>query len=142
MSMKYLLTFLLNAISLSIFCQNSPAGIWKTVDDQSGKEKSYVEIYMKNDSYFAKVVKLLPGATTQICNDCPGDKKGKNLVGLDIMWNMSKYKNYWSNGQIVDPKNGKVYSCSMWLKSPDELEVRGYFGISLLGRTQSWYRVK
>jgi uncharacterized protein (DUF2147 family) len=117
-------------------------GVWKTIDDKTGEPKSHVEIYKKGNKYFGKVVKLLPTATTKICNDCPGDKKGKSLIDLDILWDMKDYKDYWSYGKIVDPADGKVYKCNISLEGNDMLKVRGYIGFSLLGRTQTWYRVK
>ncbi|KXK37214.1 MAG: DUF2147 domain-containing protein [Saprospiraceae bacterium] len=120
----------------------SPLGIWKTVDDESGKEKSYVEIFEKNGKLYGKVVKLLEGATTDVCTACKGTKKGKKLVGMEILWDLSKSGKVWDDGTIMDPKNGKEYSCKIELEGQDKLKVRGYLGFSLLGRTQTWFRVK
>lgn len=121
---------------------NRVLGKWKTVDDTDGRTKSIVELYMKDGKLFAKVVELLPAATTKVCVNCPGEKSGKSLIEMDIVWNMSPDGNQWSGGQIVDPKNGKVYSCQISLESEEKLKVRGFIGFSLLGRTQVWYRVK
>lgn len=117
-------------------------GTWKTIDDKTGEPKSHVEIYKKGGKYFGKIVKLLPAATTTICNDCPGDKNNKSLMNLDIVWDMKDYKDYWSYGRIVDPADGKVYKCNISMDGNDKLKVRGYIGFSLIGRTQTWYRVK
>lgn len=117
-------------------------GIWKNIDDVSGQAKSHIELYLKDGKLFGKVIELLPAATTTICNDCPGEKAGKSLIGMDIVWNMLPKAKGWESGQIVDPKNGKVYNCFMELETPDRLNVRGYVGISLFGRSQYWYRVK
>jgi len=125
-----------NLISQSI------TGVWETIDDKTGDPKSHVEIYKKGTKYYGKVVKLLPGATTKVCNDCPGDKKGKSLINLDILWDMKTDDDQLSGGQIVDPADGKVYRCKISLESKNKLAVRGYIGISLLGRTQYWKRVK
>ena len=122
--------------------QSSPVGIWQTIDDETGEPKSHVEVYLKNGLYYGKVVKLLPAATTDKCINCPGDKKDKPLIGLDILWDMKPYKDYWSYGRIVDPKDGDVYKCSIWLEGDDTLKVRGYIGVSMIGRTQTWQRVK
>ena len=119
----------------------SPVGIWKTVDDKTNEPKSHVEIYEKNGKYFGKVVKLLPKATTKVCIDCPGDKNGKSLINMDILWDLKDHKDYWSYGKIVDPADGKVYKCSIWLDGENSLKVRGYIGISAIGRNQTWYRV-
>ncbi len=122
--------------------QSSPLGIWQTIDDESGEPKSQVEIYQKNDLIYGKVVKLLPAATTDKCNNCPGDKKDQSLIGMDILWELRPYGDYWSYGRIVDPKDGDVYKCSIWLDGTDKLKVRGYLGLSMIGRTQIWHRVK
>jgi uncharacterized protein (DUF2147 family) len=117
-------------------------GVWKTIDDESGEPKSHVKIYEKDGKMFGRVVKLLPKATTDVCIDCPGDKKGKSLYDIDIIWDMEKDGDTWDDGEIVDPANGKVYSCKIALDGNDKLKVRGYFGFSFIGRTQIWYRVK
>ena len=124
-----------------VFGQNL-LGVWKTIDDKTGEPKSHVQIYQKGNKYFGKVVKLLPAATTKVCIDCPGDKNGKSLYDIDIIWDMETYKDYWSYGRIVDPADGKVYKCNISMDGKDKLKVRGYIGFSLLGRTQVWYRVE
>lgn len=134
----FLLTFL---FTVSGFGQDI-LGTWKTIDDKTGEPKSHVKIYKKGNKYFGKVVKLLPAATTTVCVDCPGDKNGKSLIEMDILWDMKDYKDYWSYGRIVDPADGKVYKCNVSMDGKDKLKVRGYIGFSLLGRTQIWYRVK
>ena len=139
--LSILFFFLALLLSVNGFGQGL-LGVWKTIDDKTGDPKSHVEIYKKGNKYYGKVVKLLPGATTKTCIDCPGDKKGKSLIDLDILWDMKDYKDYWSYGKIVDPADGKVYKCNISLEGNDMLKVRGYIGFSLLGRTQTWYRVK
>ena len=116
-------------------------GIWETIDDITGKAKSNVEIYEKSGKIYGKVIKLLPGAAVTTCNNWPGEKNGKSLIGMDILWEFKPYKDYWSYGQVVDPKNGKIYSGNIWLEG-DNLKLRGYIGISLIGRSQIWHKVK
>jgi uncharacterized protein (DUF2147 family) len=137
--LSLLIVFMLGASN--VFSQDL-LGIWQTIDDKTGDPKSHVEIYKKGDKYFGKVVKLLPAATTKVCVDCPGDKKGKSLYDIDIVWDMKDYKDYWSYGKIVDPGDGSVYKCNISMDGMDKLKVRGYMGISILGRTQTWHRVK
>lgn len=120
----------------------SPVGIWKNLDDEDGREKSHIEIYELNGKLRGKVVKLLPAATLTHCEACTGANKGKSLVGMDILWDMTKTGNVWENGEILDPKKGKVYSCKLELDGKDKLKVRGFVGVSMFGRTQTWYRVK
>ena len=129
-----------------LFCMISAnaqiIGKWKTVDDEDGVEKSIVEIYEKNGKLQGRVDKLLPAATVTHCAACPGDLKNKPLVGMEILVDLTKNSTGGEDGEILDPKSGKWYSCYMELVSPDKLKLRGYIGISVLGRTQYWYRVK
>ena len=120
----------------------SPVGVWKNLDDEDGKEKSHIEIYQQNGKFRGKVVKLLPAATVTKCNSCKGDKKGKDLLGMDILWDMKETGKVWDGGQILDPKNGKEYNCKIECDGTEKLKVRGYVGVSIFGRTQVWYKVK
>lgn len=140
---KLISTSFLLLLGLFIYAQ-SPIGTWKTIDDETGKEKSYVEIY-KNDSgnLEGKVIKILtPGHEDRKCTECKGNKKNKPIVGLVIIRDMEKDGDTWKNGHILDPENGKEYKCKMTMKDEDTLDVRGYIGFSLIGRTQTWYRVE
>ena len=132
--------FFLSLFASTVLVAQSPVGLWKTIDDNTGDVKSHVEVYKKNGKFYGKVVKLTAAATTDICIDCPGDKNGANLIDLDILWDLKPYRDYWSYGKIVDPANGKVYKCSVWLED-NELKVRGYIGFSLIGRTQTWKKI-
>ncbi|HRH99986.1 MAG TPA: DUF2147 domain-containing protein [Saprospiraceae bacterium] len=140
---KFLLMFFTALICCNYTsAQTSPEGIWRTVDDATKQPKSHVQIEKRNGKYYGKIIQLLEGATTKVCGPCPGDRKGKSLEGMEILWDLSPYENYWSYGGIIDPKTGKIYKCSVWLEGQDKLIVRGYIGISLLGRSQTWERVK
>ncbi|MCB0661228.1 MAG: DUF2147 domain-containing protein [Saprospiraceae bacterium] len=143
MKKSFLTFFSLLVFAVMLTAQNSPVGIWKTVDDETGDAKSHVEIYESNGKYYGKVVKLLKAATTTVCNECPGNKKGKPIEGMVIIDNLEPYKYYWANGEILDPKTGKVYGCSAWYENEDynTLYVRGKHWTGLF-RTQTWYRVK
>ncbi len=127
--------------SLAAFSQ-SIVGVWKTIDDETGEPKSHVKIYEKDGKFYGRVIKLLPAAVTDVCNDCPGDKNGKSLYDIDILWDMKPYEDYWSYGRIVNPANGKVYRCNLSLDGNDKLNVRGYIGFSLFGKSQTWLRVE
>ena len=119
----------------------SYVGTWKTVDDKTGKEKSYVQIYeTKSGKLQGKVVKILtPGKENAKCDDCTGENKGKPIMNMVIMWGLEKDG---TGGHILDPNNGKQYKCKISLKDKNTLDVRGYLGVSLLGRTQTWTRVE
>ena len=132
-------TMLLFSFFISTSVAQSVVGVWKTVDDETGEEKSQVEIYEKNGKYYGKIIKLLNASTTK-CDNCSGDRKGKPLVGLEILWDMKKSGSTWKNGEIFSPTKDKTYSCKMWLEGDDKLKVRGY--VALFYRTQTWHRIK
>lgn len=138
---KKFIFFILLLVVQQSFGQ-SPVGIWKNIDDEDGKEKSHIEIYEKNGKLYGKVIKLLQAATITKCNECKGERKGKPLIGMDILWGITKSANKWDNGEILDPKSGKIYSCKLELDGNDKLKVRGYLGFAMIGRTQTWYKVK
>jgi len=122
----------------------SPAGKWKTIDDKTGKPASIVEIAEVNGELQGKVTTVFspPSDTpTPICDLCSGDRKNKPVIGMTIMWGLKRNGAAYSGGQILDPDNGKTYRCNVTLvDGGKKLEVRGYIGISLLGRTQTWLR--
>ncbi len=137
----FLLPFML-LFALFATAQDNILGVWKTIDDETGEPKSHVEIYKGDDGMiYGKVIKLLPAASVSTCNGCPGSMAGKSLIGLDILTGLKPYKDYYSYGIITDPDGGKQYKCNV-TPAGDKLEVRGYIGFSLLGRTQIWHRVK
>lgn len=139
---KLILSSLVFLFGVLAYAQ-SPVGTWKTIDDKTGNEKSYVQIYeASNGTLEGKVVKILtPGKENAKCDDCKGALKGKPINGLVIVKGMKKDGDEYTGGNILDPNNGKEYKCKMKLKDKNTLDVRGFLGISLLGRTQTWYRV-
>lgn len=122
--------------------ENSPVGIWKTIDHVSGEPKSHVEIYMSGNELKAKVVKLLEVPEDTICTKCPGNKRNKPVMGMVILEGMTKNNDKYSGGIIMDPKDGKEYKCQLWLEDNNRLSVRGYVGMVAFGRTQVWERIK
>lgn len=140
--MKNFLTALVLVLAVSISAQaQSIVGKWKTIDDNTGKEKSIIEIYEKGGKYYGKVTKLLnPSKADPKCDNCTGTDKGKPIVGLVIIKDLEKKGNEYSGGKITDPESGKEYKCTVKLNGTDKLDVRGYVGISLLGRTQTWQK--
>lgn len=120
-------------------------GRWKTIDDKTGNPKSIVEIFQDGNTFKARVAELIsPKEPNPLCKECPGDKKGKPVLGIEMMWDMKETKpgEEWADGHIMDPENGKVYKCRLRIRENGEkLDVRGYIGFSLLGRTQTWLRV-
>jgi uncharacterized protein (DUF2147 family) len=120
----------------------SIVGKWKTIDDETGEAKSIVELFLKSGKMYAKVVEVLDVANkNSLCQKCSGEDKNKPILGLTIIKGLSKEGAEYTSGEILDPKNGKLYKCTISLESKDKLKVRGYIGFSLLGRTQYWHRV-
>ncbi|MFA4869782.1 MAG: DUF2147 domain-containing protein [Pedobacter sp.] len=140
------LTFilLLTVISVAAFPQNKDAIIGKWINSSG---EAHVEITKRGDRYFGKIVWLKEpkdekgNNKTDIKN--PDESlKSKPILGLEILKNFIFEDGKWTNGKIYDPKSGKNYSCNMTLKSNDILNMRGYVGVSLLGRSETWKRVK
>ncbi len=138
-----LLTVLSLLISTVCLTAQSPIGIWKTIDDNTGEAKSHVEIYEQGGKTYGKIVKLLQKDPDTKCKECTGAKKNQPLIGLVIVENLKKVKDYWGKGIIMDPENGKEYGCSIWFEDGknEELKVRGKHWTGIY-RTQTWYKVK
>lgn len=131
--------FLIFQISFS----QTVIGRWKTIDDETGKEKGVVEIYEKNGKVYGKIVEIIEKEhRDKKCILCEGEDKNKPVLGLTFIKGLKKDGKEYNGGQVLDPKNGKIYKCYILLIEKDKLKIRGYIGISLFGRTQYWYRVK
>ncbi len=135
------------AASIAAFAAEAagPVGTWKTVDDNTGKAKAHVEIREKGGVLYGKITKLIsPEVPNPLCDKCSDHQKDKPVLGMQILWGLKKSGNAeWSDGYILDPENGKVYRCKITLSGGGAtLEVRGYLGFSLLGRTQKWSRIR
>lgn len=116
-------------------------GKWKTIDDETGKEKGVVEIFERNGKIFGRIIDILDiEHRHHKCEKCEGEEKNKPILGLTIIKGMKKNGNEYEGGKVLDPKNGKSYQCKIYLDGKDKLIVRGYIGISLLGRSQTWVR--
>ena len=143
--MKFLSLLLFLSISSLGFSQ-SVKGKWVTIDDETGEKKSIVEVFVKdNGKLYGKVVKLYRKPTEDqdpVCKECEDDRKGKKVLGMEIIRDLEQDDEEWEDGTICDPKNGKVYDCKLWLDEDDanKLQVRGY--IAFFYRTQTWIRYK
>lgn len=133
------------ASAVALAQADSPAGVWRTVDDKTGKERSFIRITESGGVFEGKVEKLLNRQPDDdpdgLCRKCEGERKDKPIVGMTILWGLKKDGDQFSGGEILDPKNGKVYRAKMKLVDGGrKLEVRGFIGVSLLGRSQTWLR--
>ncbi|CAD6558794.1 DUF2147 domain-containing protein [Paraburkholderia sabiae] len=136
---------LLLAGAASAFAQaDTPVGTWQTIDDHTGQPKALVQISQDaNGALSGKVIKGL-GANDQPdrrCTACTDARKDQPILGMTIISDMKKDGDNWDGGQILDPENGKLYKCKMHVEDGGQkLVVRGYIGVSLLGRSQTWVR--
>lgn len=139
---------LLLATTLALAQSMTPAGLWKTVDDNTKKEKSLVRIVESNGVYTGKVEKIIdPDAPKDaVCKDCTDERKDKPILGMTIIRDIKvdpDDKAVFGGGEILDPNNGKVYKVKLTVSDKGaRLDVRGYIGVPMLGRTQTWSRVE
>jgi uncharacterized protein (DUF2147 family) len=143
---KTLATLTLLAAAALAHAQSTPVGLWKTIDDETKTEKSYVRITDAGGVLGGKVEKIIdPTKQDDKCDKCTDDRKDKPKLGMTIVEGVKKHADeaYWDGGTILDPNNGKVYKVRMTPKDGGKsLDVRGYIGMPLLGRTQTWIRVE
>ncbi|MDR3478682.1 MAG: DUF2147 domain-containing protein [Gammaproteobacteria bacterium] len=124
----------------------SPVGYWKTIDDVTGKPKSIMQISEQSDgSLNGRIVKIWPKPgkdINEVCEACEGEKHNQRIVGMVILTGLKQGETQWEGGEILDPSTGKTYHCNMRVvDNGAKLNVHGYIGFSLLGRTQTWLRV-
>lgn len=126
------------------FAQDSPLGRWRSIDDATGKPKAVIEIVEAGDGTLsARIVKLLDlkDGPNPLCDQCRGRRHNQPMVGMTIAWGLKAGRGQWEGGRILDPENGKEYAVKMTpVDGGRKLEVRGFLGFALLGRTQVWLR--
>lgn len=143
---RVIVSMLLGAMSwTAAWAQVTPAGLWRTIDDETGKERSMVRISEQAGEFQGVVEKIFrqpQDNPDNLCEKCEGELKNKPVLGMRIMWALKKKSDTkYEGGSILDPNNGKTYRCKITiLENGRKLEVRGYIGISLLGRSQIWLR--
>ena len=146
MMSKQLISALLLSAMTSFAFANDIAGLWQTIDDKTGAPKGQVEIRQEADgTYVGKIVKITPRAgytPKTTCVDCPAPYTNKPILGLDVLTGLKHSSgNNYTGGRILDPNTGKVYSMKAKLStSGKRLTLRGYVGVSVLGRNQVWIR--
>lgn len=127
------------------WAQASPAGLWKTIDDDGKTEKSLVKISESGGVFTGAVDTVFDKSkSAAVCTKCDGDRKDKPIIGLQIIRGVkADGDNNWAGGSIMDPVTGKEYKVKMSLKDGGKkLDVRAFIGIAALGRTQTWVRAE
>ena len=133
----------LTALSVSA-AQASPAGLWKTIDDETGEARSLVRVTVNDGVLSGSVEKILDASKADaLCEACEGELKNQPIVGMTIIRDMRFEDDQFEGGTILDPNNGKTYKAIIWLdEDAQKLNVRGYIGLPLLGRSQVWLRAE
>jgi uncharacterized protein (DUF2147 family) len=138
--------FVLNSAAVACAQQLTPklqnaVGHWQVVNSD-GTPGGKVETYIENDKLFGRVTEVRPGRTPHdLCDKCSGGYKNQLILGMIIMRNFHSDGDDWVDGTVVDPENGKEYKGKIWAVDKDNLRMRGFIGISLLGRTENWTRI-
>ena len=120
---------------------DSPVGLWRSIDDETKQAKALIRIVEQGGALIGRIEKVLTDKADAVCDLCPDDRKGKPVQGMTILTGLKKDGDEWTGGEILDPNNGKLYRAKAKLADGGrKLDVRGFIGIALVGRTQTWLR--
>lgn len=141
--MNYKILFFFFLLIPMLGTSQTVIGKWKTIDDETGEAKSVVEIFERGGKVYGRIIKLFRKPDEDqnpVCDECDEEdpRYKKKIIGMEIMKDMVKDEDEYSGGEILDPNNGKVYRCKIWLEGGD-LKLRGYLGPFF--RTQTWLKV-
>ena len=141
------IAFVLSLSAASAFAQMTPVGLWQTISDKDGKATSEVRILESGGVVSGKIERVLdPKAKPdEKCDKCEDDRKNQPIVGLELLRGLKKVdgKDVWEGGTVVDPNNGTIYKARVTtIDGGKKLEMRGYVGAPLFGRTQTWIRIQ
>jgi uncharacterized protein (DUF2147 family) len=144
---KILASLALALASGAALAQATPAGLWRTIDDDGKTEKSLVRITDNAGTFSGKVEKIAnPARQDARCDACTDARKGQPTLGMTILQDVKASPSeagLWEGGEILDPNNGKTYRVRMRLANDGKaLELRAYIGLPVIGRTQTWQRVE
>ena len=145
MPRRFWMYAVLALFSCAANAQTTPVGLWRTVDDSSGKTKALIRIFERYGALWGRIEKILERdpAWNGLCDRCRDDRKDQPVEGMVILTNLKQQGTEYSGGEILDPESGTVYRCRVKIiDSGKALEVRGYIGTPLFGRTQVWLREK
>jgi uncharacterized protein (DUF2147 family) len=117
-------------------------GLWRTIDDMSGRPRSLVRISERGKVLVGEIVEVFEASAKEaVCSLCPDDRKDQPIVGLQIIRDLKRFDDRWADGFILNPEDGKIYTLrALPVDEGRKLEVRGYIGMPVLGRTQTWIR--
>ena len=141
-------SMLLGMGAAAALAQPTPVGVWKTVHESSQQERSLVRITHSDGVLTGVIEKLLDPAlpANPVCAQCSGERRDKPLLGMVLIQGVRRSPSdprLWDGGEILDPHNGKLFAVRLVLADGGKrLEVRGYLGTPMVGRSQNWYRVE
>lgn len=120
---------------------HSPVGLWKTLDDETRKPKAIIRLSERDGVISGRIEKILTDQAGAVCEKCPDERKNQPVLGMTILTGMRREGDRWDGGRILDPNNGKIYNSQLRLIDQGRrLELRGYVGTPMIGRTQVWHR--
>ena len=129
---------------LRLWHRSFSGGFWKIVEDRTGKPRGLVRVTQVAQEYQATVEKIFPKPgedPNPRCEKCEGTRHDQPVNGMTILWGLQKHGDEYQGGEILDPENGQVYRVKMKLEDGGrKLQVRGFIGFSLFGRSQIWVR--
>lgn len=142
--MRHLIVSLLGSMLFVGMTADAATGLWRTLDDSTGEARSIVSIDDRDGVLTGRIVELIdPPELNPVCEQCPGDKRDAPVEGLEILWGFesSRRAGEWIGGELLDPENGRVYRGRLRVQDEgDRLEVRGFIGSPMFGRSQIWER--
>jgi uncharacterized protein (DUF2147 family) len=140
------LALVLAAATLQVAAQTTPAGLWRTIDDQTQRERSQVRIVEQDGVFSGRIVAIAdPARQDARCDQCTDARRGQPVLGMTIVEGVRRdgEQPVWAGGTILDPNDGRSYRVRMTLRDEGRtMEVRGFVGMPLLGRTQTWIRIE
>ena len=141
---KLFLIVMILTVPAAYAAEQTPAGLWRTIDDHTGKARGLVRITETDGEYQGRVEKTFPKPGEEPnpkCEKCEGARQNQPVIGMRILWGLVKNGNEYQNGEILDPETGQIYRARIKVEDGGKkLDVRGFIGFSLLGRSQIWLR--
>ena len=141
---RFSIGLLLSLSAVSAFAQMTPVGLWRQIDDETGKVQSEIRIVETNGVISGTIETLAdPKDATSVCDKCSDDRKDKPVKGLEIIRGLKKTegKDLWEGGTILQPSTGKIFKATMTpIEGGKKLQLRGY--IAFFYKTQTWVRVQ
>lgn len=133
-------------LSSAKMADRAVVGDWTTIDDDTGEARGVIRISEERGRLSGKIIKLILDPeedSNPLCHECEGERKNQPIIGMTVIWDLVRDGDAWSGGRILDPENGQTYRCIIRLVEDSRaLDVRGYIGIRLFGRSQRWIRAE